>query len=173
MIMHNALVPLLVIGTVASLWDLRTGRIPNLLTLGAAVSAIAFHLTAGGPRDAAWSLAGWAVGCAVFLPVFLLGGMGAGDVKLLAAIGAWVGPIGAIPVAFFTAIAGGVMAIAVAFVHGYLRRALSNVWVLLCYWRVVGVRPVDDMTLAAGAGPRLAYALPITAGSLVAWWWFK
>jgi prepilin peptidase CpaA len=172
MMTHYTFVPLVVIGVIASVWDLRTGRIPNALTFGGAAAAIATHLVMGGPGEAAWSVAGWMVGCAVFFPVFLLGGMGAGDVKLLAAMGAWVGPIGALPVAFCTAIAGGFMAIFVAFLHGYLRQALLNIWVLLCHWRVGGVRPVDQMTLATGTGPRLAYALPITAGSLVAWWWF-
>ncbi len=171
--MHNALIPLLVIGVIASFWDLRTGRIPNLLTLGGAVAAIGVHLVTDGPAGAAWSAGGWLVGCALFLPVFLLGGMGAGDVKLLAALGAWVGPADALRVAFFTAIAGGLMALVVAAAHGYLRRALRNIWTLLTYWRVVGVRPLDDLSLPASTGPRLAYALPITAGSLIAWWWVK
>ncbi len=171
--MHTALIPLLVIGGVASVWDVRTGRIPNLLTFGAASLAILFYLVTGGPRAAGWSLAGWAVGCALFLPVFLLGGMGAGDVKLLAALGAWVGPYQALQVAFFAALTGGGMAVVVAVARGYLRRALSNIWLLLCYWRVAGIRPLDEMSLSAASGPRLAYALPITAGSLLALWWVK
>ena len=47
---------------------------------------------AGGLPGLGLSLGGWLVGCALFLPWFLLRGMGAGDVKLLAALGAWLGP---------------------------------------------------------------------------------
>lgn len=171
--MQNAFIPLLVIGTLASIWDLRTGRIPNALTFGAALVAILVHLVGEGPAGAGWAIAGWAVGCGLFLPVFLLGGMGAADVKLLAAIGAWVGPMAAIEVAFFSTLAGGLLALGVALAHGYLRRALSNVWLLLCHWRVMGVKPLEEVSLqSAAGGPRLAYGLAITAGSM-AWWWMK
>ena len=171
--MENALIPLLVIGTIASIWDLRTGRIPNALTFGAALVAIVVRLVVGGPAAAGWAMVGWAVGCALFMPVYLLGGMGAGDVKLLAAIGAWVGPMAALKVAFFSTLAGGVLAIVVALARGYLRQALSNVWLLLCHWRVMGLKPLDEVSLQAASGsPRLAYGLAITAGSM-AWLWMK
>ncbi len=51
--MQNALIPLLVIGAIASIWDIRTGRIPNALTFGAALAAIGFHLVTSGPAAAA------------------------------------------------------------------------------------------------------------------------
>ena len=84
-------------GAGASIWDVRTRRIPNALTFGSAAVALAFHAFDAGslralPVAVAWSVAGWIVGFLLFLPVFLLGGMGAGDVKLLAALGAWLGP---------------------------------------------------------------------------------
>ncbi len=167
--MHFALIPMLVLGVLASLWDIRTRRIPNVLTFGAAAAAIGFHLAIGGFAGAGWSLGGWAVGCALFLPFFALGGMGAGDVKLMAAFGAWVGPYYAFWGWAFAAVAGGVFAIAVALMRGYLGQALRNVWYLLGYWRVAGLRPLDEMTLGSARTPRVAYALPITVGSLLAW----
>ena len=65
---------------------------------------------------AAWAFAaaGWATGLALFVPLYALGGMGAGDVKLLGAIGAWLGPMGAVWTGLYGAIAGGVLALAVA-----------------------------------------------------------
>ncbi len=167
--MHFVLIPLIVLGVLASVWDIRTRRIPNVLTFGAAAVALVFHLVVGGFTGAAWSLGGWAVGCALFLPFFALGGMGAGDVKLMAAFGAWVGPYDAFWGWAYAAIAGGVFAILVALVRGYLAQALRNVWYLLGYWRVAGVRPLDEMTLATSGTPRVAYALPIAVGSLLAW----
>ncbi len=166
--MLTALIPLLVLGTLASIWDVRTRRIPNVLTFGGSALAIVVHLVTGGWSGAAWSAGGWVIGCALFLPFFALGGMGAGDVKLMAAIGAWIGPWHAFWGWAFAAVAGGVLAVIVALLHGYLKQALRNIWGLLIFWRVVGVRPLDDMTLAGSAGPRVAYALPITLGSIIA-----
>ncbi len=59
--------------------------------------------------------------------------------KLLAALGAWLGPSMVLWVAAFSAIAGGVFALVVSAMHGYTRQAFSNVWGLLSYWRVMGV----------------------------------
>jgi len=168
--MQFVLIPLLVLGVVGSAWDLRTRRIPNWLTFGGSAAALGFHLVTGGLPGAGFSLGGWVVGCALFLPFFALGGMGAGDVKLLAAMGAWIGPVGAFWAWAFAAIAGGVLAVVVALLRGYLTTALRNVWGVLCYWRVAGVQPVDEMTLGGGTGPRVAYALPIAVGTLIAWW---
>ena len=72
------------VGCVASAFDLATRRIPNALTFGASAAAVAFHLLTGGLSGAGSSLAGLAVGLLVFFPIFALGGLGAGDVKLLA-----------------------------------------------------------------------------------------
>jgi prepilin peptidase CpaA len=162
----------LAVAGVACVWDVRTRRIPNALTFGAAAVAFAFFLATDGLRACGLSLAGWVVGAAVFLPFFLLGGMGAGDVKLVAALGAWLGPAKVAWVAIFGGIAGGVLAIIVAASQGYLQQALWNLWHLLGFWKSSGPRPHPDLTLAGGKGPRLAYAVPITIG-LVATLWLR
>jgi prepilin peptidase CpaA len=154
----------------ACISDLRTRRIPNVLTLSAAAGALLFHLATGGWSGAGWSLAGLFVGALLFFPLFALRGMGAGDVKLLAAVGAWVGPGQVASIALATSIAGGIIAVAVALGHGYLRKALSNLYVLLMHWRVAGVRPLPDLTLQRASGPRLAYAFPIAIGTVVTLW---
>jgi prepilin peptidase CpaA len=116
------------------------------------------------------SVEGWIVGAAIFFVPFALGGLGAGDVKLLAALGAWVGPTDALWIALYTGIAGGVLALVVASLTGYLRQALSNIWLLLSHWRVAGLRPLDEVSLEGSRGPRLAYAIPIFTGLLVNVW---
>src|SRR5712691_6723405 len=143
---------------IAAAWDLTTRRIPNLLTFGAALAALIVHGYAGGWAGAGWSLAGWLVGVAAFMPIFALGGMGAGDVKLLGAVGAWLGPAPAVWVALFSGIAGGVLALVIAASSGYLKQAYRNIWGLLMYWRIAGVRPAPDLTLSSASAPRLAYA---------------
>jgi prepilin peptidase CpaA len=160
----------LVIGAAACVTDLRSRRIPNVLTFGASVVAVLFGAVSGGLTGLGWSLAGWAVGCALFLPWFLLGGMGAGDVKLMAALGSWAGPSTVIWMALYGAVAGGVFAIAVSLARGYLSELFRNIWGLLMFWRIAGVQPHPELTLGTGKGPRLPYALPITAGALAVLW---
>jgi prepilin peptidase CpaA len=158
------------VGSVACLTDFRSRRIPNVLTFGASAAAVVILGAANGWAGVAWCLAGWAVGCALFLPWFLLGGMGAGDVKLLAALGAWSGPGLAVWIALYAGIAGGALAIVVALYRGYLGEMLRNLWGLFTFWRVMGVQPHPELTLRTGRGPRLPYAFPITAGAVVVLW---
>lgn len=172
MVPLEPMVPMIVvaIATLAAGTDLATRRIPNLLTLGAAAVALAFHAVQGGAHGFGLALAGWLVGAAVFFPVFALGGMGAGDVKLVAALGAWLGPVGALQVAAFSAVAGGVVAIIVMVRAHYLHTALANLFRLFGYWRTAGVRPMPDLTLATAGGPRLAYGVPILIGTMGTLW---
>ena len=158
------------IGAAACVTDFRSRRIPNVLTFGASAAAVVFWAVTAGLSGAGWSVAGWAVGCAVFMPWFLLGGMGAGDVKLLAALGAWAGPSAAVWMALYAGIAGGVFAIVVSLTRGYLGEMFRNLWSLLMFWRIAGVQPHPELTLKTGRGPRLPYAFPITAGALAVLW---
>jgi len=160
----------LVVAALASATDVRSRRIPNVLTFGAALVAVAFAAATGGARGLVMALAGWVVGLLLYMPLFALGGMGAGDIKLLAALGAWLGPWMAVWVALYAAVAGGVMAVVLALRRQYLRTAWNNVWLLLAHWRVSGIRPMPELTLERGRGPRLAYAVPIAVGTAVALW---
>jgi prepilin peptidase CpaA len=160
----------LTIGAAACVTDLRARRIPNWLTFGAAVGALVYAGAAHGLSGLGQAAAGWLVGCLLFLPWYALGGMGAGDVKLLAALGAWLGPGDAVWVALYAAIAGGIFAILVSLAGGYLRQMCTNLWGLLMFWRVAGVQPMPSLTLRTAGGPRLPYALPITAGAVAMIW---
>ena len=124
------------LAVVACGWDLRTRRIPQALTLGGALAGLAFHLMNGGWSAGLGSAMGWTVGIAIFFVPFALGGLGAGDVKLLGAIGAWLGPMNAVWVGLYAGAAGGVLAIFVALTKGYLIQAVGNVGVMLAYWRI-------------------------------------
>jgi len=150
--------------------DLWARRVPNVLTFGAAAAALAFHLIDGGWPGLGWSALGWLTGLVLFLPFFALGGMGGGDVKLLAALGAWLGPGATVWLAIYAALAGGVLAILVSSATGYLRQALANIWALLTFWRVVGVQSHPGLTLQSAGAPRLPYAVPIAAGLVLTLW---
>jgi prepilin peptidase CpaA len=159
----------IVLGAIACWTDLRTRRIPNALTLCAAGAGLAFHCLPGGSGPLT-ALAGWLAGVLLFSPLFLLRGMGAGDLKLLGAFGAWLGPAMAVWIGLWSAVAGGVLAVVVALAHGYAGQAFRNVWLLLTHWRASGVTPLDSLTLDKGTGPRLAYAVPLMVGLMVALW---
>jgi prepilin peptidase CpaA len=158
------------VGLVACVTDVRERRIPNVLTFGAAGAALLVHLAIGGPSGLGAAAAGWLVGTALFLPFFLLGGMGAGDVKLLAALGAWLGPSDAFWLAIYASLAGGVTGLLVALWHGYLWQALRNVFSMVMFWWLVGPRPVPSVTLEDSRAPRLAYAIPIFLGTVMTVW---
>ena len=160
----------LLVASTAVVFDVRTRRIPNLLNFGAAAAALVFAFVAAGVSGATTAAAAWLLGAALFFPIFALGGMGAGDVKLLAALAAWLGPMDAVYLALFTSMAGGVAAVALAVGRGYLRQAFSNMWLMLMHWRVAGPRPVPGLTLRDGRAPRLAYAIPIAMGALCTLW---
>jgi prepilin peptidase CpaA len=161
---------LLLVVAAACVSDLRTRRIPNLLTFGGAALAVFYAGAAHGLAGLAHAVGGWATGLVIFLPLFLLGGLGAGDVKLMACIGAWLGPAQALWTALYAALAGGVAAIVVALATGYMRTAVDNLYLLLVHFRIAGIRPHPEMTLERGKGPRLPYALPIAAGVVAALW---
>jgi len=160
----------LLVGVVACGYDVPTKRIPNVLTLGGALVALVFHGVTDGLPGFGSSLLGWGAGLVVFFPLFALGGMGAGDLKLLACLGAWLGPVDAFRTAIFAAISGGAMALVLVLARGYARKAFANLWLLFAHWRVAGIRPLPELTLEGSRGPRLAYAVPITAGALVTFW---
>lgn len=157
------------ISVAACVTDLRSRRIPNWLTFGAAAAGITWHLVQAGPGAALWSLAGWLACVALFAPVFIVGGMGAGDVKLVGALGAWLGVSHGIYLILYSAICGGVMAVAVSLARGYFRTALANLRLIVTSWRF-GIAMVPGLTLGDARGPRLAYALPIAAGTVLTVW---
>ncbi len=160
----------LIAAILACVCDVTTRRIPNVLTFSTAAAALVFHGVFAAGSGVAYAAGGLVTGLLLFLPFFLLRGMGGGDVKLLAALGAWVGPGQAVKLALFAALAGGPLALAVVMWRGYGRTVLGNVWSLLMFWRVSGMRPHPTLTLEAGTGPRLPYAIPIAVGLVATIW---
>ena len=156
---------------VAACWfDVCTRRIPNRLTFPSAALGFAAAEAAHGGHGNVSSAAGFVVGLALFFPLFVLKGLGAGDVKLMGALGAWLGTSMIFGVAFYTSLAGGVLALVLIVRHGYAGQAVRNLWLLLSHWRVVGIGPVDSLTLETSAGPKLPYALPIATGVALTFW---
>lgn len=98
--------------------DLATHRIPNRLTVPAALGALTINSAIAGLAGAASSAAGLATGLAVLLPLFLIGRFGAGDVKAIAAVGAFLGPQGILQAVLFTLLAGALCGLLVLVARG-------------------------------------------------------
>lgn len=158
------------VGAVACVTDIRMRRIPNVVTLGGAGIGIVSRVWTLGLVEGGWGATGWLTGLLLLVPLFLLRGMGGGDVKLLAAFGAWLGPRLVLWVGLYGVIAGGILALVVALASGVMGRTVANISLLLTHWRVAGVGPVDGLTLETANGPKLPYAIPLTCGLMVAIW---
>jgi prepilin peptidase CpaA len=164
---------LIVILVVATFADLRTRRIPNWLTFGAVLVGIAMQFFLAGFAGAGIALAGFFVGLACFLPSYLFGALGAGDVKLMAAAGCFLGPIPAVVAALASVIAGGLLALVRIAWRGGLpalgARYGAMVLNLLSTRRLVYLGPAQDEP----AAERFPYALAIATGTLVSLTWMQ
>lgn len=98
---------------VTAVWDFRTRRIPNVLTLPGLVLALGAQFAIGGPGGLWQSLAGFGIGLGFFFIPFALGKLGAGDVKLMAVAGAVLGPVDTVNALLLVSLAGGVYALGV------------------------------------------------------------
>jgi prepilin peptidase CpaA len=154
---------------IASAFDLRQRRIPNRLLAIGLIGALAWHLSSGNPSALLSTyLAGFAVGLVMFLPLYVLGGMAAGDVKLMATVGAFTGPALAFQISLATYCAGGLMALAIVLAKGRARAALHNVGTILTpiIMRMGGTPLARDSAPAPSVGG-MPYALAITLGTLL------
>ena len=150
--------------------DLRTYRIPNYLTLGTALAGLAFQAYCSWPERLGERLHGSGPGVFPVVPGVSLGGMGAGDVKALAALGTWLGPALTLTLFFYMALAGGLMAIGVLLYKGLLWAKLRQYWAYLVSW--VLFRPTG---LTAGPAPRaevpgIPYGVAIALGMVTLFW---
>lgn len=150
--------------------DLRQRRIPNRLVLAGLGVALALSVAPGGIglRSA---LLGMAAGLVLLLPMHLLGVMGAGDVKLMAAVGAFVGLQAVLMVVLITVLAGGVLSVAWALRLGRMREVLRNVrtGLVLSAADIAG-RSLPRPESLPAIPARIPYALAIAAGAVVQAW---
>jgi prepilin peptidase CpaA len=144
--------------------DLGWSRIPNWLTFPAMVAGITAHSWSNGVEGAVFAVVGLTVGLGVFLVLYLMGSMGAGDVKLLAAVGTLVGPYGALVSGIFAMVIGGAYALCAMWYRWgssemITRLAVAGQGALL----KGGTSWMQDLALPF----RLRYGLAIAAGTLL------
>src|SRR6266536_4973081 len=123
--------------------------------------AIAVHALLQGWRGLGSALAGGLISGGVFLAFFLVHAMGAGDVKLITAVGCLVGSELAVEVLLAAAIAGGIMAIVLAMWQRKLRTVLVNVFELIRFHAVAGAEVHPSINLSNPQATRLPYGVAI------------
>jgi prepilin peptidase CpaA len=160
--------------TAAAVTDFATHRIPNRLTVPAAVAALAINGILGGFAGAISSAAGLALGLAALLPLFLTRQFGAGDVKAVAAVGAFLGPQGILPAVGFTLLAGvlgGMLVLIARGGWGALRSMVSR-WMFRAYV-LCTTGGAANVSAPAGDASRIRfpYGLAIALGTGTALLW--
>jgi len=162
----------------AAVWhDVRARRIPNAVVFPGMLAALVLQafLPAGGllgtsmgATGIASALGGLGLGLAILMPMYALRLMGAGDVKLLAMVGAFVGTDHIVAVSLATLLAGGVLALAVAASQGSLRRLLGNTRQMVVYTGLSALAGFMEPAVApaAPASGRLPYAIAIASGTV-------
>jgi prepilin peptidase CpaA len=159
---------------VAAAYDIRYRRIPNWLVLAGIIAGLLWNtLFAQGVAsfDAAGlgrSAAGFGLGFLLYFPLYLLRARGAGDVKLLAAAGAIVGPTNCFWLFLLTAILGGVIALVFVALKGRMRKTLFNAqWILSDLMRFKAPhKSSEELDVNSSKGMRLPHGAMIAVGSL-------
>lgn len=159
---------LLILLVIAAYLDIKSRRIPNQLVLVGLITSFVLQINLNGFEGfKAWGL-GLLVGFGLFLPFYLLRAMGAGDVKLMAMVGAFIGPLYVLGAALVTLAAGGVLAIAMAMYSGVLMQTMKNVRATLTVGmhKTLSGGGVQLDAPVASAG-NLPYAVAIALGTLI------
>lgn len=152
---------------IAAIADLRSQRIPNVLTLPMILFAMMFHTCFQGTQGFFFSLGGMGTGIGLLVIPYLMGGMGAGDAKLMGAVGSVVGAKGVLIAFLLTALAGGIYSILFLLVHrsqfkGFLKNRVEAFQIFLLTHRYI-----PEAASVARQRPRLCYGLVIALGSIL------
>jgi len=145
--------------------DVRTMTIPNKLTMPALGAGILMHAVVDGPPGLRVATGGAAVGIGILLVVYLLRAVGAGDVKVFAALGAWLGPAVVSDLAIYS--------IMIAAVYGVVtgltwRLGMQRIW-KWAGWEQKEAVPMGSSRAAIGIGIRIPFMLAVCPGAAAAW----
>ena len=154
--------------SIAAVYDIQFRRIPNWLVLTGLVLSLIIHVTFNDFYGfKAWGY-GLLTGFGLFLPLYALHAMGAGDVKLMAMVGSFLDAGSAIGVVLTTLVVGGVLSIVVALRNGVLRQAIGNIHtqLTLTMFKKISGGNAQLEQLPSSAG-NLPYAVAIAAGTLI------
>lgn len=156
---------------IAAVNDLRFQKIPNLLTYPAMIAALAYHGVNGGFEGFLFSAKGLGLGMAILFPPYLMGGMGAGDAKLMGAVGAILGPKGVFIAFLFTSIVGGIYGFTLLlakpeYLKGFIKRWGTALKTFVRIGQFGYIPPAKNQKK-----PRLCYGIAIALGTICSIFW--
>jgi prepilin peptidase CpaA len=162
----------LLCAVIAAAIDVRSGRIPNGLTGGMWIAGLVASLVAGGLAGAGDAVLGCLVMAAPFVLLFLIGG-GAGDAKLMGAIGMWLGVVNGVIALLSVLVVGAVVGICYAVVRQRSGSVVANLWVMATgmlgvVFRAHKLADVPDVIPQANTMTPMPYGLSILVGVAVA-----
>ncbi|SDT29032.1 A24 family peptidase [Pseudomonas oryzae] len=158
-----ALMSVLLLGAV--IHDLVSHRLPNYFLLLGLVVGVVWQVSTSGLVGLASAAGGLLTGFALFVPIYALGGMAAGDVKLMAVVGSFLGAVGALWAGAYSLMAGAVLGIVYLFCRGHLGRFAVR------YWAMAVTRSRIQADDSDAARHRFPYAVAIAAGTLLSMYW--
>jgi prepilin peptidase CpaA len=153
---------LLIVLAIAAITDVRTRRIPNWLTYPTMGVGLLYHVYADGWQGFLFGLEGLSLGFALLVVFYLLGGMGAGDVKLMAGVGSILGPKIVLVAFVFTALTGGIYAIIILMIYGKLKDYFLTIKTLILTRKLIFVPAQNTEKL-----PALYYGVAIAVGTCI------
>ena len=159
--------PTLIVLAIATFTDVRSCRIPNWLILPFLLAGIGVSGWMHSWHGVEQSFLGIGLGTMVLGFFCWMGGMGMGDLKLCAAVGAWIGPSQLLVALVVTGIAGGIMALCWAICGGFVGELFSGTGELIFGLRKRGLRPHPELVLDNPLTRKMPYAPAIAIGTLV------
>ena len=164
---HFLLLLLLSILSISAIIDLRTQKIPNLITVPSVIIALIYHYFTNGIDGLIFSLLGLGTGIALLIIPYMLGGMGAGDAKLMGAVGAILGIKGVFVAFLFTALVGGIYSLVTIMLHrkqfkGFFKKQLITLKLFILTRKFIP-DPVEENHKK----PKMCYGVAIALGTFI------
>ena len=154
----------------AALLDWRSRRIPNWLTVPGFLSGVTLHVVLNGWQGLRFALAGGALALILLLPLVMLRALGAGDWKLMGAVGAFLGWKLFLFVMFGSILASGIMAVVQMIRVGRVAETFRNMWTLLKGFFVFGLKKNPQISLDNPRLMKLPFGVAVAAATIVCFW---
>jgi prepilin peptidase CpaA len=170
---HLQLVLPLLFALVMGWHDARTRRIPNYLNLCCALAGLGYQLGFHGLAGLGHGLAGMVLGFGLLVLFYVKGGMGAGDVKALAALGTWLGAWQTLFLFVYMAFSGVLLVLLVLWWRGALWSRIKRGWQFLLGWLLLRPHPVPadaPAPAAPGKSEGVPYAVAMAMGMVIICW---